>query len=106
MHSRYWQNKDLSIEIEIHDASEKVIDSTKVIKIKLHSASWVITPKSPNEIFIEYTFVADAKGSVPKWLVHKYSLKSIWKTLNNLQQQLPISPYQKMHVDGIIEMEL
>jgi len=104
MHSKFWQKPNRSIKIQLTDASDKVSDNKSVIKIAVHSAVWLITPKANNYITIEYTFIADPKGSIPKWLVHRLSLKSIWKTLKNLQQQLPCSPRQKMHIEGIVEM--
>jgi len=104
MHSKFWQKPNRSIKIQLSDASDKVSDNKSVIKIALHSAEWLIIPKANNYITIEYTFIADPKGSIPKWLVHRLSLKSIWKTLKNLQQQLPSSPWQKLHIEGIVEM--
>jgi hypothetical protein len=120
--SHYWQNDDLSVEIAIEDFSgiedmgkDKKTEiknnrkseniSADNISIKVISAHWVITPLIHNEILIEYQFIADAQGSVPTWLANRLTLQSIWKTLNNIKQQLPSSYWQKESLPQIKEMK-
>jgi len=106
VHSRYWQNKDLSLGIEIKDIVEEnngSTDKSKSIKIKVLSAHWLITPISDNRISIEYAFIVDVRGSIPQWLVNNMMLKSIWKTLANIQQQLPLDKWQQQSLPFIKE---
>lgn len=100
-HSHYWQNEDLSVEIKIRNAATETIHNSNNIVINIISAHWLITPISKNTIQIEYIFIADAKGAIPKWIVNRMTLKSTWKTLANLQQQLPQSIWQKHELTHI-----
>lgn len=101
--SHYWQNKNLTIEIAIEDMGEAY--NTDNILIKVIEAHWLLTPLMNNQISLEYQFIADAQGSVPKWLVNSLTLKSIWRTLKNIEQQLPISPWQEQTLSHIKEMK-
>jgi len=126
LHSTYWQNKDLSIEIKLTDEDSAFTEDSILLtsinvddylKVKTHSAYWKITPvpikiqidnkdeytNSP-EIFIEYTFIADGRGDTPKWLADHFSLKSIWKSMRNLKRQLPEEKWQQQSIKGITEL--
>lgn len=69
------------------------------------SAHWLITPLINNQISIEYQFIADPQGSIPKWLINRLTLQSIWTTLDNIEQQLPDSPWQKQTLPQIEAMK-
>ena len=101
--SQYWQNNDLSIEIQIENAH--IFDKKKnTILIDVISANWLLTPKSTEALDVEYRFIVDAKGNVPAWLVNRMTLQSTWQTLINIQQQLPHSKWQKSTLSNIKEM--
>lgn len=122
IHSTHWQNPDLSIEIKLSDYIPDIndendlfdhVNNDKYFRVDIHSAHWTITPRlveiedtniKKAEIFIEYTFIADGKGEIPNWLADHLSLKSIWKTMNNIRQQLPDTKWQQMTVEGITEL--
>jgi len=95
IHSRFWQNKDLSIEIAVTDASNTMEKSKKAIRMKVHSAHWKIVPTSADSIEITYQFIVDPNGNIPQWLTKPMTLNGIWTTLNNMKEQLPISKWQK-----------
>lgn len=95
IHSRFWQNKDLSIEIAVTDASNTMDKSKKAIRMKVHSAHWKIVPTSTDSIEITYQFIVDPNGNIPQWLTKPMTLNGIWTTLNNMKEQLPISKWQK-----------
>lgn len=103
--SRYWQNEDLSLEIEVKDINEKEYLNNEQIKIELLKAHWKITPVDRQNINIVYTIIADPKGAIPFWLTKRISLNSLWKTMNNMQKQLPLSPWQKHTIKKIKEFE-
>ena len=94
VHSRYWQNQDLSLEIVITDAGESVEKNQGTIRMKVLSAHWKIVPTENNNIDISYQFLVDPKGNIPKWLSKTITLNSIWTTLVNLKVQLPTSACQ------------
>jgi len=115
LHSAYWQNDDLSVEIQLSDAISvedsmfsSVVNFDDYLQVKIHSAHWKITPKrlkgNDTEIFIEYIFIADGRGDTPKWLADHFSLKSIWKSMRNIRRQLPQEKWQQQNVKGISEL--
>ena len=104
VHSRFWQNNDLSIEISVTDASDINKASADAIRVKVHRAHWNIVPIKDGNIVITYQFIVDPKGKVPKWLVKSMTLRNMWRTLTNLQKQLPISPWQQQRKAHIKEL--
>jgi hypothetical protein len=108
VNSRYWQNDDLSLEIAVKDviekkSLEKEYINNDMIKIEVIKAHWLIEPTSDNNINIVYNIIADPKGSIPFWLTKRVSLNSLWKTMNNMHKQLPISPWQQQSLPNIKE---
>lgn len=104
--SQYWQNEDLSVEIAVQDAgNEYEGEDLGAIRMQVHEAHWKITPLNNNNIYIQYIFTVDAKGSLPKWISENAALKGIWKTLNNLESQLPSSPWQEKRLTYINEYD-
>ncbi|MDG1751101.1 MAG: START domain-containing protein [Thalassotalea sp.] len=102
--SRQWQNDDLSIEMQIENALD--FDNKKhTILVDVISAHWRITPISTKKIEVIYTFIVDPKGNVPMWLVNPMTLKSTWKTLQNIKEQLPQSKWQSESLANIREMQ-
>jgi hypothetical protein len=117
LHSTYWQNDDLSLEIKLTDANavsvkdymlSAVSNLDDYLQVKVHSAHWKILPKrsedESTEIVIEYIFIADGRGDTPKWLADHFSLKSIWKSIRNIRRQLPQEKWQQQTVKGITEL--
>ncbi|TPH12920.1 hypothetical protein [Litorilituus lipolyticus] len=116
--SRYWQNKDLSVEIALTDAEDKIIEQLfpkerdDIIKVNIHQAQWLLTPslrineqtKEIHHLNIEYQFIADAGGNVPQWLAKHFALKSIWKSIRNIHRQLPESIWQQHDIPHIKEL--
>jgi hypothetical protein len=122
LHSTYWQNPDLSIEINLVDdmfnlnePAEFIADLklNEYLPVKIHSAHWKIIPtliinndkpQGQTELFIEYIFVADGRGDTAKWLADHLALKSIWKSMRNIRRQLPDEKWQQQTVKGITEL--
>lgn len=122
LHSTYWQNTDLSVEINLEDASRPIdgqkkylekVDIGDYLPVSTHSAHWKITPKlivgddkliNQTEITIEYIFIADGRGDTPKWLADHLALKSIWKSMRNIRRLLPKEKWQQQTIKGITEL--
>lgn len=104
VHSRYWQNEDLSVEIAINDASHTIAQIQNSIRMQVISAHWHITPTKPNHLAISYQFIVDPKGNIPLWLTKPITLNGIWSTLNNIREQLPDSKWQQYTKDNIQEL--
>lgn len=122
LHSKYWQNDDLSVEINVTDANPDIVEKAKslamidlndYLRVRIYSAHWQLTPtlkisKAKQEdsvkLLIEYNFIADGRGDTPKWLADHLALKSIWKTMRNIRRQLPSSKWQAHSIKGITEL--
>ena len=124
LHSTYWQNNDLSVEIKLSD--ERNITTAKLIpflsedihnflQIKTYQAHWKIIPQkvkvrgdektaTSSQLLIEYTFIADGIGDSPQWLANHLALKSIWKSMRNIKRQLPKNQWQKHAIEGVVEL--
>lgn len=105
VHSRYWQNDDLSLEIAVTDANDFIPAHRKAVRMKVHSAHWKITPISAHQIDISYQFMVDPRGNIPQWLTKTMTLNGIWTTLSNLQEQLPKSHWQQKQKEHIQELQ-
>ena len=103
VHSRYWQNKDLSIDILVEDAKE-ISKNQHVVRMQVLGAHWKIVPIEPNKIDITYQFMIDPKGNVPQWLAKPMTLRGIWSSLQNMNAKLPKSKYQQVTKANIKEM--
>jgi len=110
LHSHYWQNNDLSIEIELKDDFSIEVKHPNAVRIKFYEGHWLLTPiinnKRQKQLIIEYTFIADNGGEMPKWFADQLALKSILKSMKKLSQQLPQSKWQQHTKPGIIELSL
>ncbi len=59
VHSRYWQNPDLSLEIVVTDAGESIAKNQGTIRMQVLSAHWKIVPTVNSNIDISYQFTVD-----------------------------------------------
>lgn len=105
VHSRYWQNEDLSVEIAVKDAGNNIAKNKNVIRMQVITAHWKIIPVKPNQIALTYQFKVDPKGNIPLWLAKPMTLNSIWTSLNNIKAQLPKSKYQHQTKADIQEIQ-
>jgi len=103
--SRYWQNADLSVELSVNDANHEVANPNSVVRINIVKAHWFLSPLGKGKLKIQHTMVADPMGNVPLWIANQVALISMWKTLQALEAQLPLSPWQKMPIPGIKERQ-
>lgn len=108
LHSHYWQNDDLSVEIKLKDDFSVDIEHSDAVRIKFYEGHWLLTPiinnKQQKQLLIEYRFIADNGGEMPKWFADQLALKSILKSIKKLSLQLPKSKYQQKIIPGITEL--
>ena len=110
LHSHYWQNSNLSVEIQLEDDFSIDIAHPNAVRIKFYEGHWLLTPTINNEhqkqLIIEYTFIADSGGELPKWFADQLALKSILKSMKQISLQLPQSKWQQQTIPGITELSL
>ncbi|MDO6426865.1 hypothetical protein Q4489_07580 [Thalassotalea sp. 1_MG-2023] len=56
------------------------------VLMTLHFGCWNIKQLSPTELEVTYQFSASANGNIPTWVANKVAKKSLWKSLEKLQQ--------------------
>lgn len=105
VHSRYWQNQDLSIEIAVKDVGYNIAKTKDFVRMQVLHDHWKIIPTQPEQIAITYQFKVDPKGSIPQWLAKPMTLNAIWTTLHNMKEQLPKSKYQQQAKANIQEIQ-
>ncbi|GLX80491.1 hypothetical protein tinsulaeT_38310 [Thalassotalea insulae] len=86
---------DASILIQLTDTGDKLDHEKGSIVVTVHAAHWLISPLDNETLLVSYQFIADANGSIPKWLANKLMLNSIWKSLLNIKQHITISSRTK-----------
>jgi hypothetical protein len=110
LNSRYWQNSDLSVEIELKDDLNISLKNSNAVRVTLFQGHWLITPKlSKNkrkQLIIEYTFIAGNGGDIPKWLADQLTLKAILKSMKKMSLLLPQPKWQQQSIPGITELNL
>lgn len=109
LHSTYWQNNDLSVEIELTDDFTVKNKTDNSVRAKVHQSHWLIIPNltesKEKQLTIEYTFIADSGGKVPRWLADQLALKSTLKSMKKIRQLLPESKWQLHKTSGIKELQ-
>ena len=105
VHSRYWQNDDLSVEIAVTDASDTLPVNKKYVRMHVISGHWKIVPVQPGHIAITYQFIVDPKGNIPQWLSKNITRNGILTTFKNLKEQLPSSHWQQKSKSNIRELQ-
>ena len=103
INSRHWQNDDLSVEIQVEDIDDKIYLQNNMIKIEVIKAHWLIEPADNGNINVTYTVIADPKGIIPRWIVKRISLNSLWNTMHDMSEQLPLSNWQTLTLPYIVE---
>lgn len=101
--SKYLQQPDLAIEINIVDARDKLPTLKNTVRIKLFHAQWRIKPLANGMLDISYNFIADGGGNMPTWLANRITLNSTWQTIVQLQARLPGSKWQAKSLPNIRE---
>ena len=104
--SRYWQNEDLSVEVSIEDQSlnYRHLITEDALPITIVFAHWKVTPHINNTITIEHVVIADPNGSIPSWITNRMALKSMWRSMLNVTEQLPVSSFQQQTLNTIKEL--
>jgi hypothetical protein len=108
LHSTYWQNSDLSVEIQLKDDFTLNIDHSNAVRVKFHQGHWLLTPiantQQQKQLLVEYSFIADSGGEMPTWFADQLALKSILKSMRKLSLQLPQSKWQQQSIPNITEL--
>lgn len=103
--SQYWQDRQGNVHIKVEDASDHYTSHKNHIAISIIRAHWLIKPIANDKLYIQYRVIANANGKVPSWLANKVALRSSWRTLKNINQQLPNSDWQYQKLANILEYQ-
>ncbi|MCE2596926.1 START domain-containing protein [Motilimonas cestriensis] len=85
--SRYFFDQG-AFKLHISDASNTLPTQDGYIRITKVSGEWTLQQLSNGTTHIEYLAFADPGGALPKWLVNKLSIDSVFNTFIGLRREL------------------
>lgn len=80
-----------------------VPEKKAIVRVSHSSGKWVMIPKGPNLVHLEYTLEADPGGSIPAWLVNMFVTKGPFETFKKLKEQLNKSKYASVKLPFITD---
>ncbi len=73
------------------------------VRVTEFEASWVITPKSKGEYYLNYYFNTDPNGNIPAWLVNSFLDVGPLHTVENLEKYANSKDYKNVSFSFIQE---
>ncbi|RYY11715.1 MAG: lipid-binding protein, partial [Chitinophagaceae bacterium] len=74
-----------------------------IVRVSKSFGKWIITPKGPGKVRLEYTLETDPGGSIPAWLVNMFVTKGPFETFKRLKEQLNKPKYAVVQLPFITE---
>ena len=101
-HSRYWQDDDLTLHMEIRDEPDRLPreDAVRITKIQGY---WRIRPLDDGSVEITYQLHANPGGRIPVWLGNNLARKSLLSTFKAMRHYLCEDKYQQAQIKNIRE---
>ena len=74
-----------------------------IVRVEKSFGKWIISPRAPNLVHLEYTLETDPGGSIPAWLVNLFVTKGPFETFKKLKEQLNKAKYASVKLPFITE---
>lgn len=87
-------------ELQIKSQPYAKAEASGVVRIKDLTAYWRLEQQQSN-LLVSHQAYADPGGSIPHWLSNKVSLKSVYKTLQALREQLTNNQFSRANTSSI-----
>ena len=87
-------------ELQIKSQPYAKAEVSGVVRIKDLTAYWRLEQQQSN-LLVSHQAYADPSGSIPHWLSNKVSLKSVYKTLQALREQLTNNQFSRANTSSI-----
>ncbi len=87
-------------ELQIKSQPYAKAEVAGVVRIKNLTAYWRLEQQQTN-LLVSHQAYADPSGSIPYWLSNKVSLKSVYKTLQSLREQLTNNQFSRTKTSSI-----
>jgi len=87
-------------ELQIKSQPYAKAEVAGVVRIKNLTAYWRLEQQQSN-LLVSHQAYADPSGSIPYWLSNKVSLKSVYKTLQSLREQLTNNQFSRTKTSSI-----
>ena len=87
-------------ELQIKSQPYAKAEASGVVRIKDLTAYWRLEQQQSN-LLVSHQAYADPSGSIPHWLSNKVSLKSVYKTLQALREQLTNNQFSRTNTSSI-----
>ena len=87
-------------ELQIKSKPYAKAEVAGLVRIKDLTAYWRLEQQQSN-LLVSHQAYADPSGSIPHWLSNKVSLKSVYKTLQALREQLTNNQFSRANTSSI-----
>jgi hypothetical protein len=87
-------------ELQIKSQPYAKAEVAGLVRIKDLTAYWRLEQQQSN-LLVSHQAYADPSGSIPHWLSNKVSLKSVYKTLQALREQLTNNQFSRANTRSI-----
>ena len=82
-------------ELQIKSQPYAKAEVAGIVRIKDLTAYWRLEEQQSN-LLVRHQAYADPSGSIPRWLSNKVSLKSVYKTLEAIREQLANNQFSRI----------
>ncbi len=99
-YSCYYALEEHKTELQIKSQPYAKAEVAGLVRIKDLTAYWRLEQQQSN-LLVSHQAYADPSGSIPHWLSNKVSLKSVYKTLQALREQLTNNQFSRANTRSI-----
>jgi hypothetical protein len=89
------------ISMEVQNVPDYMSTKKDFIRVIQSACKWTIKPIDKNQIIIEFTLFADPAGSIPSWLVNRFSLYGPYETFKKLKNYIKSPEYTEVKLPFI-----
>jgi START domain len=79
--------------MDVQNVPDYISTKKDFIRVIQSACNWTIKPIGKNQIIIEFTLFADPAGSIPSWLVNRFSLYGPYETFKKLKNYIRSPEY-------------
>lgn len=87
--------------MDVQNVPDYISSKKDFIRVLQSSCKWVITPSGKDQIIIEFTLFADPAGSIPIWLVNRFSMYGPFETFKKLKDYIRKPEYSNVQLPFI-----
>jgi len=90
------------VTMTVENVPDFISPKSNLVRVIKSQCKWLITPVSKNQTLVEFTLFADPAGSIPTWLINRFSYYGPFETFKKLKIQLKKPEYANQTFSFII----